>query len=117
MAALALAAVLDDVSDRAAPAPREGGDWYAALAAPYTFDEGSAKTACGITITAKTMGVAHPVLPCGAKIVLALDGREVLTEVVDRGPDVPGRDFDVTVAVAQRLGLTGQEEIRWRFAR
>ena len=93
-----------------------GEGWYQAVAAPYRPTAGD-RTGCGIVLKADTPGVAHPVLPCGAKIVLSHDGREVLTEVIDRGPGVPGRDFDVTLAVAQRLGLTGQQPISWRFAK
>ena len=44
-------------------------------------------------------------------------GHEVLTDVVDRGPNVPGRDFDITKALADRLGLHGTQTIKWRFAR
>jgi rare lipoprotein A (peptidoglycan hydrolase) len=64
-----------------------------------------------------TMGVANPVLPCGVKIYLQYNGTQVLTQVIDRGPDVPGREFDVTRALAKRLGLVGTRTIRWRFAR
>ncbi len=114
-AALALAAVLGDASDQSRPAPREGSDWYTALAAPYTFEDGAAKTACGIAVTKRTMGVAHPVLPCGAKITLSFGDAEVLTQVIDRGAGIPGREFDVAAPLAERIGLDGVRPIRWRF--
>jgi rare lipoprotein A (peptidoglycan hydrolase) len=63
------------------------------------------------------MGVAHPVLPCGAKIVLEYDDTRVLTQVIDRGPSVPGREFDISRPLALRLRLQGVQPIRWQFAR
>jgi rare lipoprotein A (peptidoglycan hydrolase) len=93
------------------------GDWYGALAAPYAFEEGAETTACGIDIGPRTMGVAHPVLPCGAKIVLEYEGTRVLTQVIDRGPDVPGREFDISRPLAQELKLQGIQPIRWQFPR
>jgi hypothetical protein len=40
----------------------------------------------------------------------------VLTQVIDRASGVPGREFDVTAALARRIGLRGVQPIRWRFA-
>jgi rare lipoprotein A len=56
------------------------------------------------------------VLPCGAKIYLAFDRRHVLAQVIDRGPFVPGRAFDLTAPLAAKLGLQGVQRIRWAFA-
>lgn len=95
--------------------PAVGGGWYHALAAPYTPPSGH-RTACGERLDARTLGVAHPVLPCGAKLYIAYEGREVLTEVVDRGPHAPGREFNITKALADRIDLHGVKTIRWRFA-
>ena len=55
-------------------------------------------------------------LPCGAKIYLSFDGRQVLTQVIDRGPFVPGREFDLTAPLADKLGLDGVQRIRWAYA-
>jgi hypothetical protein len=90
--------------------------WYKALAAPYTPST-KTRTACGRKIDEHTMGVAHPVLPCGVKIFLDFNGRQVLTQVIDKGPAVPGREFDVTKALADKIGLTGVEQLRWAFPR
>jgi rare lipoprotein A (peptidoglycan hydrolase) len=94
-----------------------GGPWYTALAAPYAPSTGTKTSACGVKIGPATLGVAHPRLPCGVKIVVAYGGREVPTRVIDRGATVPGHDFDVTRALARRLGLEGTQTIHWRFAR
>ena len=55
-------------------------------------------------------------LPCGVKIYIEYNGKQVLTQVVDRGPTAPGREFDLTVALASLLHLDGTQQIRWRFA-
>jgi rare lipoprotein A (peptidoglycan hydrolase) len=97
--------------------PTAAGSWYTALAAPYTPSTTPRKGACGVTIGATTAGVAHPVLPCGVKIYVRFGGKEVLTQVVDRGHTGPGHEFDVTEALAKLLGLQGTQNIQWRFAR
>ena len=99
------------------PVPVPGADWYRALAAPYPASTKRERTACGHELGPKTLGVAHPVLPCGVKIFIAYREKLVLTQVVDRGPAVPGRDFDVTPALSRRLALRGTQQIRWRYAR
>src|SRR5439155_17262340 len=45
--------------------PAGAGTWYRALAAPYTPATTAKRGACGAIIRADTIGVAHPVLPCG----------------------------------------------------
>lgn len=98
------------------PVPAAGGGWYEARVSVYRPAAYGVATACGGTLTEATQGIAHPVLPCGAKLFLSYDGREVATEVVDRGPSGAGRDFDVTEALARDLGLEGTKVVRWRFA-
>ena len=95
--------------------PPEGG-WYEALAAPYRVDADAELTACGQRARERLSGLAHPVLPCGAKIVVRYAGREVLTQVVDRGTGRPGRELELTAALAGRIGLRGVEPVDWRFA-
>jgi rare lipoprotein A (peptidoglycan hydrolase) len=97
--------------------PAGAGAWYRALAAPYTPRAVAKRGACGAFIRADTIGVAHPVLPCGVKVFVRYGTKEVLTQVIDRGPKVPGREFDLTRALATELGLVGTQTIEWRFAR
>jgi len=73
-------------------------------------------TTCGVTLTTASPGIAHPVLPCGAKLVLEHEGRRAEAAVVERGPVGSGRGFDVTPALAQALGIAGEATVRWRFA-
>jgi len=62
------------------------------------------RTACGKKLRKKTIGVAHRKLPCGSRVVLAYGGRWVRAKVIDRGPYVKGRKWDLTRALAIRLG-------------
>ena len=97
--------------------PGTKNGYYTAKAAPYGPTATRRRTACGKPFLKTTEGVAHPVLPCGVRLYIRFHGREVLTQVVDRGPNVPGRDLDVTKALANRLDLHGTQTIQWRFAR
>lgn len=63
--------------------------------------------ACGGTLLPSTMGVANKTLPCGTKVKLRYHGRTVTVPVIDRGPYVPGRDYDLTEAVKEKLGFPG----------
>ncbi len=59
--------------------------------------------ACGGTLQPGTLGVAHKTLPCGTRVRLRYRGRTVTVPVVDRGPYVGGRDFDLTEATKAKL--------------
>ena len=95
----------------------EAVGWTSALAAPYAPTARNRRTSCGLPFTEQTLGVAHPVLPCGVKVFIAYGGREVLTQVIDRGPKVPGRTFDISVGLARKMGVHGTQRIRWAYAR
>ena len=69
------------------------------------------RTACGQTLGAGTMGVAHKSLPCGAKVTFKKGEREVTVRVIDRGPFVAGREYDLTAAAAQKLSFGGHGPI------
>jgi rare lipoprotein A len=103
-------------SDSVTTLPKPAGSWSAALAGVRAPGDLGRRTACGVVLQADTNGVSHPVLPCGAKIFLQFDGKNVLTQVIDRGPYVPGREFDLTEPLAATLGLTGVQRIRWAYA-
>jgi len=61
------------------------------------------RTACGSTLGAGTLGVANKTLPCGARVTFHYHGHTVTARVLDRGPYVSGRDWDLTPAVKARL--------------
>jgi rare lipoprotein A len=67
--------------------------------------------ACGGTLGAGTIGVAHKTLPCGTKVTLRRGNRTLRVPVIDRGPYVGGREYDLTAATAQRLGFHGHGPI------
>jgi hypothetical protein len=77
-----------------------GASWYG----------GGGQTACGASLTSSTLGVANKTLPCGTLVTLRYGGRTVRVPVIDRGPYVEGREFDLTEATKQALGFgdTGQ---------
>ena len=119
VAALAVSSIRADAAEpetelRAIPAP--GGGWYRALAAGRRGARVGRRTACGHILRRDTVGVAHPVLPCDAKIYIRFGGRNVLTQVIDRGPYVPGREFELTRRLAELVALRGTQPIEWRFA-
>ncbi|HVY95424.1 MAG TPA: septal ring lytic transglycosylase RlpA family protein [Solirubrobacterales bacterium] len=63
--------------------------------------------ACGGTLMPGTLGVANKTLPCGTRVKLRYHGRTVTVPVIDRGPYVAGRDYDLTEATKERLGFPG----------
>jgi hypothetical protein len=99
-----------------ASAPAPGGGWYRALASSQPLVTKTRRTVCGHTLGAKTVGVAHPVLPCNVRIYIEFGGKQVLTAVIDRGPYTGGREFAFTHALAEAIGLHGTQPIKWRFA-
>ena len=62
---------------------------------------------CGGRLGAGQLGVAHKTLPCGTMLTVRYRGRSVRVPVIDRGPYVGGREFDLTGATAQRLHFGG----------
>jgi rare lipoprotein A len=77
-----------------------GASWYG----------GGGGLACGGQLTSSTLGVANKTLPCGTLVTLRYAGHTVRVPVVDRGPYVAGREFDLTEATKRALGFgdTGQ---------
>ncbi|HXH88944.1 MAG TPA: hypothetical protein VNI55_10110 [Gaiellaceae bacterium] len=98
------------------PVPTADGGWYTALAGSRGAPRDAERTTCRQVLTGRSLGVSHPVLPCGAKLFIAYGDSEVLTEVIDSRLKRPGRQFELTETLAQRLGIEGTQQIRWRFA-
>jgi hypothetical protein len=71
------------------------------------------RTACGQTLTTALQGVGHRTLPCGTAVRLAYAGNEVTVPVVDRGPNVAGREFDLTYATKLALGCPDLCTLSW----
>ena len=68
---------------------------------------GGGSLACGGILTSSTMGVANKTLPCGMLVTLRYQRRIVRVPVIDRGPYVAGREFDLTEATKRALGFEG----------
>jgi rare lipoprotein A len=71
--------------------------WYG----PTLYGHG---TACGEKLTKQILGVANKTLPCGESVALYYDGRTLTVPVIDRGPYIKGRRYDLTYATAKALG-------------
>ena len=107
-----------DETPVAAPqgATAAGGGWYDALAAPRPPGEDAERTGCGLILTNRSLGVSHPVLPCGARILIRYGGETVLTEVIDNQLKETGRQFELTPSLARLVGLDGTQAVEWRYA-
>ena len=86
-----------------------GASWYG----PGLYGN---KTACGQTLLATTIGVAHRNLPCGTMVKFVYEGHAVVAPVIDRGPYVKGRAWDLTAAASEALGLEGVGVVRYAVA-
>ena len=62
------------------------------------------------------VGVAHRTLPCGTLVTFRYGGRTVTVPVVDRGPYVSGRTWDLTCGACAKLAHCFTGTIDWRFA-
>jgi hypothetical protein len=114
LVALGLLALRQDAEPgRAAPAaaPEGAGSWQEVQVGVIRADALGQPTNCDIVLEAATVGIAHPVLPCGAQIVVAFGGKTAQAPVVARGGGV-----DLTPALAAALGVAGVQTVRWRFA-
>ena len=122
LAGVTALAVIERQSDDAAATPTPtgavaaGGGWYSALAASRGQAGDAERTSCGLILTGNSYGVSHPVLPCGAKLLIRFGGQTVLTEVIDNRLKSAGRQFELTERLAREIGLDGTQEIDWRFA-
>jgi predicted RNA-binding Zn-ribbon protein involved in translation (DUF1610 family) len=96
-----------------APAP---AGWNVAFAGSRGAAGDAQRTTCGQVLAPESLGVTHPVLPCGAKVILRSDDKQVLSEVIDNALVEPGRQLEVTEALAALLGIDGTVELEWRFA-
>jgi len=90
---------------------RTAPDWHRGVASVF-FQYGT-PLACGGQLDQGTLGVAHRALPCGAAVTFRHAGHTLTVPVVDRGPFVAGRDFDLTPAAAARLDLSGVADVDW----
>lgn len=92
------------------PMRTAGASWYGG---PSMWGR---TTACGQTLRPSTLGVAHKTLPCGTTVKFVYHGHAVVTQVIDRGPYVKGRAWDLTQAASEALDLEGVGTVRYAIA-
>jgi hypothetical protein len=81
---------------------RQKATWYG----PESY---GSRTACGIKLTKRTLGVAHKTLPCGTRVEFFLRGKRITVPVIDRGPYANGATWDLTLTAMRRLGSSSTE--------
>lgn len=84
---------------------KSGASWYG----PGFYGN---QTACGQTLRRGTVGVAHKKLPCGSKVMIGYHGRYLMTRVIDRGPYISGRAWDLTNGARKALKFNGIGDVR-----
>jgi len=74
-------------------------------------------TACGQVLTKSLLGVAHRTLPCGTLVSFRnpYNGKVVTVPVVDRGPYVAGRSWDLTKAACEAIDHCWTGPLDWRL--
>lgn len=98
------------------PPPVSQAEWESATVGIFGRSRLGDTTACGTLLMQGTLGIAHPVLPCGVDLVVSYRGRELRTEVIERSGVGPESQFDLSAALAAELGIEKPTTIRWRFA-
>jgi hypothetical protein len=76
------------------------------------------RTACGYAMTKDLLGVAHRSLPCGTLITFRnpANGRTLAVPVVDRGPYIYARRWDLTGGACLALGHCYTGAFQWKYA-
>ena len=93
-------------TDPTATPSTSAGSWTVYKAATW-YGPGfwGKSTACGVTLTPTTLGVAHRKLPCGTQVTFSYADRSVTATVIDRGPFHKGYAWDLTKKTAKRVGF------------
>jgi rare lipoprotein A (peptidoglycan hydrolase) len=101
----------------ATPVVTSGGTWNKAGASWYGPGFYGNRTACGQTYSETIQGTAHKTLPCGTKVTFRnpKNGRTITVPVIDRGPYVDGRMWDLSRATCLALDHCYTGTIEWRY--
>ncbi|HKZ13146.1 MAG TPA: septal ring lytic transglycosylase RlpA family protein [Solirubrobacterales bacterium] len=87
-----------------------GASWYGGISM------WGRSTACGQVLRPSTIGVANKTLPCGTPVKFVWHGHSIVAPVIDRGPYIKGRAWDLTSAAAEALEFEGIGRIRYAIA-
>jgi hypothetical protein len=96
------------------PAQLPPGQYNTSIASVFTAY--GDPIACGGVLHVAQLGVANKTLPCGTEIIFRYGGRAIRVPVIDRGPYIAGREWDLTGAAAEALHFPGLGLIQWRLA-
>jgi hypothetical protein len=86
------------------------GMTYSGYTTSYGADFHGRSTASGVIFNMYDYTCAHRTLPFGTWLLVTFQGRQVIVQVNDRGPFVPGRVLDLSYGSAQSIGLNG---VQW----
>ena len=65
------------------------------------------RTACGVILRRRTLGVANRTLKCGTEVQVYYRGNVITVPVIDRGPYAHHANWDLTMATGRALGMQG----------
>jgi hypothetical protein len=65
------------------------------------------RTACGVILRRRTIGVANRKLECGTEVEVYFNGNVMTVPVIDRGPYAHHASWDLTMATGRALGMLG----------
>jgi hypothetical protein len=63
------------------------------------------RTACGVILRRRTIGVANRTLKCGTEVQIYYQGQVMTVPVIDRGPYAHHANWDLTMATGRALGM------------
>ena len=115
-----------DVPDTRAPADQPEAKPVVVVLNPWRYDSNVSfygpgfygkRTACGYAYTTAIVGVAHRTLPCGTLVTFRnpSNGVTLTMPVIDRGPYVAGRQWDLSGGACTALGHCSTGAMYWKF--
>lgn len=87
------------------------GEKWSCYASWYGNEFHGRRTASGEIFNQWDFTVAHRSLPFGTFVLIRRGDRAIVAKVTDRGPFIPGREFDLSRACAESLGFSGVAKI------
>lgn len=93
------------------------GPWRTTEASEYGEGDNQlyGPLACGGIYLPSDRGVANKTLACGTLVEFRYRGRRTTATVMDRGPYVAGREWDLQIATARALGFQGLGQVSARI--
>jgi rare lipoprotein A (peptidoglycan hydrolase) len=71
----------------------------------YYGAESGSRTASGAYFDGTQLLAAHKSLPFGTRVRFTYRGKSIVVPILDRGPYIKGRVFDLSKAAAARIGM------------